>query len=70
MRPVQSHTKPEADRRSRVAYQAWVDACARVGAFVTREWEALLDDEQYCWRLVYDDCAADAQVQGGAEEAR
>jgi len=54
---VLEHTKEEADRRSRLAYTAWVEANGRVGVNVARAWDELLDDEKYTWRLVYDACS-------------
>jgi hypothetical protein len=43
-----------------IAYQAWVDACARTGVAVKAKWDDLLDDERYQWRLVYEACAKHA----------
>jgi hypothetical protein len=43
----------ESDRRGRVAYQAWRDACTRTGVN-TPAWETLLQDEQYQWVDVYE----------------
>ena len=46
----------ECDRRSRIAYQAWVEACSRTGVNVKIPWESLLDDEKGQWSDVYGVC--------------
>ena len=46
----------EAERRSRVAYQAWVEACGRTGVSLSRSWEQLLTDEKSQWSAVYGVC--------------
>jgi hypothetical protein len=52
---------PESERRSRVAYDAWVHACAVFGVTVTTSWEHLLADEQGQWLIVYEACKRDAE---------
>jgi hypothetical protein len=69
MRPVLDYSSnpAEAERRSRVAYQAWIDACGRVGVNVPVPWERLLDDERYSWGLVYDDVWRDEREHAAAK---
>ncbi len=47
----------ESERRSRIAYRAWVEACGRTGLNVAKPWEGLIDDEKWQWAAVYGVCA-------------
>ncbi|HEY1956675.1 MAG TPA: hypothetical protein VGH28_13740 [Polyangiaceae bacterium] len=56
----------EAERRSRIAYRAWVEASARVGVNVEKPWEELLQDEKAQWSDVYGVCCrADLDHEAG-----
>ena len=67
MEPVIQHTPAEAERRSRVAYSMWTDACSRTGLNVPA-WQELLADEKYQWTLVYDGVARESRSSGGQME--